>query len=71
MPNLQDIHLLGGIVAVGVNDQQAKVLKGRQAFVDKYCSDRGWDMLDITIEQLLEIRKQSEWKDPLRVSENG
>lgn len=67
MSNLQDVHLPGGIVVVGVNDQQAKVLRGRQAFVEKYCSDRGWDMLNLTIEQLLEIRKQPEWKDPLGV----
>lgn len=65
MSNLQDVHLPGGIVAVGVNDQWAKVLTGRQAFVEKYCSDRGWDMLNLTIEQLLEIRKQSEWQNPV------
>lgn len=62
--NRRNIQLPGGIVAVGVNDQQVKVLTGRQAFVEKYCKDRGWDMLNLTIEQLLEVRAQPGWKEP-------
>ena len=60
----QNILLSGGIVAVGVDDQQVKILTGRQAFVEKYCADRGWDMLNVTIGQLIEIREQSGWKKP-------
>ena len=61
----QDVQLPGGITAVGVTYQQAEILTGRQAFVDKYCCDRGWDMLNLTIEQVLEIRRQPGWKNPL------
>ena len=60
----QNVQLPGGIVAIGVNDQQTKILTGRQAFVEKYCGDRGWDMLNLTMEQLLEIRDQPGWENP-------
>ena len=59
-----NILLAGGVVAIGVTDSEAKTLTGRQAFVEKYCGNRGWDMMNLTIQQLLEIRKQPEWKNP-------
>ncbi|GEM_PF-2901015 len=61
----QDIELPSGIFVVGVSDQQAKILTGRRMFVEKYCGDRGWDMLNLTLEQLFEVRNQLGWKNPV------
>ena len=61
---LQDVQLPGGLTVVWVSDRDAKILNGRRVFVEKYCGDRGWDMLNLTIEQLLEVRNQPGWKNP-------
>lgn len=38
-----------------------KVIKARDKFVKAYCAGKGWDLLALTTEQLLEIRAQPEW----------
>jgi hypothetical protein len=60
----QTINLPGGFTVSGVTNDEAKVLAGRGRFVEKYCAEKGWDLNRLTIEQLLEIRSQSGWKNP-------
>jgi hypothetical protein len=35
------------------------------AFVLAYCAERGWDVDDPSLEQILEIRAQDGWKEPI------
>lgn len=62
----QNIQLPGGGTIFGVTDEQARILTGRRAFVERYCGEHGWDMLNLTIEQLLEVRSQPKWKNPVQ-----
>jgi hypothetical protein len=55
---------VGGIV-LHVPASQLPTLKARDAFVRKYCAERGWDPEHISIEQLLDIREQEGWKNPV------
>jgi hypothetical protein len=64
-PARQNVRLPGGVVAVGATDEEAKLLRARAAFVEQYCKERGWDMLNLTIPQLLEVRDQEGWKNPV------
>ncbi|MBX4204858.1 MAG: hypothetical protein KW788_01555 [Candidatus Doudnabacteria bacterium] len=59
-----DLQLPGGMVVVGVTEKEADVLRARHAFVEQYCRGKGWDMLNLTIDQLLEVRAQPGWKNP-------
>lgn len=40
------------------------LFKKRELFAKKFCIEQGWNFSDITIEQIIEIRKQEEWKNP-------
>lgn len=42
------------------------IILARHEIVTKYCEEKGWDMEDLTIEQILEIRNLEEWKNPLK-----
>lgn len=33
----------------------------RHDFVKKYCEKKGWDRANLSIDQIVEIRKQPEW----------
>jgi hypothetical protein len=59
-----NIRLPGGIVAVDVTKKEADILTARVAFVEQYCREKGWDMLKLTIDQLLEVRAQPGWQNP-------
>jgi len=39
-----------------------ETLKARLKFVRKYCIERNWNPEDLSLEQLLEIRRQPEWR---------
>jgi hypothetical protein len=60
---------MGDNVLVDVNnsiDEDTRTtLERRGEFSKKYCEEHGWNMADLSIEQIMEIRKQPEWKDPL------
>jgi len=45
-------------------DTTLKVLHARHAFALQYSQQKGWDFDDLSIEQILEIRKQPEWASP-------
>ena len=36
----------------------------RENFVRDYCGKKGWDKLDLTVEQVAEIRSHTQWKNP-------
>ena len=60
-PQRKNIQLPGGAVAV-VAGQQVD-LYGRLEFVERYCRTRGWDMNNLTLDQVTEIRDQG-WEQP-------
>lgn len=45
-------------------DETKRVFDARYAFAQAYAAERDWDIDDISIEQLLEIRAQQGWKTP-------
>lgn len=55
---------VGGMTVVGASAEQADLLKRREAFVNQFLAERGWDVSNLSIEQLLEVRKQSGWQNP-------
>lgn len=34
----------------------------RRVFVVKYCETKGWDPENLSLDQIMEIRQQPEWK---------
>ena len=48
-----------------INEEQQNIITGRYHFVNKYCNDMGWDKNDLSFEQIMEIRKQDEWKQSI------
>jgi hypothetical protein len=57
-------NLPGGVSFTGGTQEQHSILRLRGEFVAAYCTARGWNMENLTIEQLLEIRAQEGWKTP-------
>jgi hypothetical protein len=55
---------IGELYIYGSTPSQEQALLNRAAFIDKYCAEKGWIKADLTIEQILEIRQQPEWKNP-------
>ena len=48
-------------------EREQKIVNARGKFCLEYMAKKGWgsDPLGITLDQLFEIRKQEEWKNPL------
>lgn len=48
-------------------DEAARIVAARDRFWKAYAKERGWplDPVKLSIDQILEIRKQPGWKDPL------
>lgn len=40
------------------------ILEARRIFNTHFCKEKGWDLDNLSIEQVLEIRKQEGWKNP-------
>jgi len=57
------------------NQEQAnEIIKRRHEIVLAYCKEKGWeaDPAKMTIEQIMEIRSQQNWKEvPQNVAEGG
>ena len=60
----KNILLPGGGIAFQVTESQAKLLQARQKFVENYCCEKGWDILNLSIDQLMEVRNQPGWQNP-------
>lgn len=56
---------IGDLRIIGANEEQADILRMRQAFVNQYFEERGWDATNPTIEQIMEVRNQPGWQNPL------
>lgn len=41
-----------------------EILSLRENFVTLYCSHKGWDRTNLTVEQVAEIRTKKEWVNP-------
>jgi hypothetical protein len=39
------------------------IIKKRHEISVAYCQEKGWDIDDLTVEQILEIRQQPGWRD--------
>ena len=63
-PLRRNVIEVGGLTIVGATDAQASILKRREAFVNTYCTERGWDTGELTIQQTMEVRNQPGWKNP-------
>jgi hypothetical protein len=42
----------------------ADIITKRQKFSTEYCKKKGWDINNLTTDQIMEIRDQEEWKNP-------
>ena len=56
---------IGDFVFPGLGQDEADFLRMREAFVQQYFEKHGWDLADPTIEQVMEVRQQPGWQDPL------
>ena len=59
---------IGDMAFFGVSDEQADLLKRREAFVNQFLAEKGWDASNLSIEQLLEVRGQPGWQNPPEIS---
>ena len=57
--------VIGGMHISNISEEQEAFLRKREAFAKKYCADKGWTFPPESIEQVLEIRKQEGWKNPI------
>ena len=48
-------------------DQTLQVLQARHAFAQQYCREKSWDFDNLSITQILEIRKQPGWASPVQI----
>jgi len=46
-------------------EKDLMIVTARGKIAEGYCAKRGWNMNELSLEQLLEIRRLPEWKDPL------
>ena len=53
-----------GIIMVAVNAETASLLEKRQQFVLVYCKLKGWNIHDLSFDQIFEMRKLEGWKNP-------
>lgn len=49
---------------IALDDESNKIMEARMKFSNQYASDKGWDVNDLTFEQIKEIRDQDDWKTP-------
>ncbi len=59
------VELLGGMKIFGGTPQQVAAIVRRDSFIRQYAEEKEWDVNNLTMEQILEIRKQEGWKNPL------
>lgn len=55
---------IGGLTIYGATTEQERIIRDRDAFIDEYCRQKGWDKANLSFDQILEIRKQDGWKNP-------
>ena len=55
---------IGDLIVSGLNQQEIAILDARQKFIQVYFQERGWDIENPSMEQILEVRQQDEWENP-------
>ena len=55
---------IGNLFIMPKDNEQTRILLGRDSFIKKYCDEKSWKMEDLTLEQIMEIRQQDGWKNP-------
>ena len=60
MEDYKDYELING----GQSKHQSDNEQLREKFINRYCVSRGWDVSNLTPEQLNEIRSQKEYTNP-------
>lgn len=57
---------IGGMKIMGASEDDKRVLRGRDAFVQAYCAAKGWPVnpSELSWDQIMEIRSQDGWKNP-------
>lgn len=51
-------------MTLGISAEAANaIMLKRFEFVKSYCAEKGWDKLQLTAEQIMEIRSQDGWKN--------
>ena len=58
------VELVGGMKIFGGTPQQIAAISRRDSFIRKYAETKGWDVNNLTMDQIFEIRKQGGWKNP-------
>lgn len=59
---------VGGMLVFGASEAMADTLKLREAFVNNYLAERGWNADTMTIDQILELRSQPGWQNPPKLA---
>lgn len=70
MPIIKLPNNIGSVVTTGTQEEADKtksILDARYAFSQRYCKEQGWstDVADLSLEQILQIRSQEGWKNPI------
>lgn len=58
----------GNILSFSENNEEIEKIKNliylRVEFSKKYAKNKGWSFDNLTMEQIIEIRNQEEWRNP-------
>lgn len=50
-------------LTVGLTEDTETNIRGRDAFIKKYCAEKGWNREQLDIDQIMEIRSQDGWEN--------
>ena len=55
---------IGNMTVIGMTEDQEIFMKKREAFVQRYLKEHNVDVKTMSIQQVLEMRKEEGWKNP-------
>lgn len=55
------------MLKVTPTDNVQNVINARHDFSVRFCDQKGWDFNTLSIEQIMEIRAQDEWKNAAKL----
>ena len=58
-------ELVNGMKIFGGTPEQIAAITRRDSFIRKYAEGKGWDVNNLSLDQIFEIRRQEGWKNPL------